>query len=137
MNDQPAAPAGLVATLRALFSQVLNLLATRGELAVAELGESRDRMLRWVLLYVVVAVLLLAALVTFSLWIAALFWDGPRGLALGLLTFAYALVAIVLVRVVRHEMASAPTLFAQTRAELQKDRELLSRKVSGSTDELS
>lgn len=136
MNEHPGSQTGLVASLRALLSQVLSLLATRGELAAVELAESRDRVLRWFLLYIVAAVLLLAALVTFSLWIAALFWDGPRGLALGLLTLAYAIVAIVAVNIVRREAASAPALLAQTRAELKKDRELLRRNSSESTDDL-
>jgi len=136
VTDHPAEQPGLVASLRALLSQLLSLLATRGELAVAELGETRDRVLRWFLLCLVGAALLFAALVTLSLWVAALFWDGPRALALGLLTFGYVIAAIVAVRVVRREMATAPAFLAQTRAELAKDRELLRRSASESTDEL-
>ena len=116
---------GLIASMRALFSNAISLLATRGELAALELGETRDRAVRWAALGVVAAVLLLAALVTLSFWVAAVFWDGPRALALGVLTALYALAAVVTARVVRREIAAAPPLLEQTRAELKKDRDVL------------
>jgi uncharacterized membrane protein YqjE len=125
MSDHTESPPGLIASLRAMLSNALSLLATRGELAALELGETRDRALRWAALGVVAAVLLLAALVTLSFWVAAVFWDGPRALALGILTAVYALAAVVTARVVRREIADAPPLLEQTRAELKKDRDVL------------
>lgn len=125
MSDHTESPPGLIASLRAMLSNALSLLATRGELAALELGETRDRALRWAALGVVAAVLLLAALVTLSFWVAAVFWDGPRALALGILTALYALAAVVAARVVRREIADAPPLLEQTRAELKKDRDVL------------
>jgi uncharacterized membrane protein YqjE len=125
MSDHTESPPGLIASIRAMISNALSLLATRGELAALELGETRDRALRWAALGIVAAVLLLAALMTLSLWVAAVFWDGPRALALGVVTVAYALAAFVAARVVRREIAAAPPLLAQTLAELKKDRDVL------------
>lgn len=134
MNDR-SARAGLLESLRSLAAQLISLLATRGELASIDLSETRDRILRWWMLSLVAAVLLLAALLTLSLWVAALFWDGPRALAIGLLTAGYAIAGCVAAYVVRQEIAAAPPLFALTRAELKKDRDALHRRATGSNDE--
>jgi uncharacterized membrane protein YqjE len=127
-------PSGLVGSLRALLAQGLTLFATRGELAVLELADARDRALRWLALMLAAAVLLLAALMTLSLWIAALFWDGPRALALGLLALGYVIAGVVAINVVRREVAAAPGLLAQTRAELEKDRAALRGRLHGTDD---
>jgi len=125
MTGTPEQPTGLFASLRTLAHDVLDLLATRSDLAALELGETRDLLLRSVVLGVVAAVLALAALVAFTLWIAVLFWDGPRALAVGLLTAAYAAgVAIAIVAIRRGVTAAGPVL-GQTRAVLRKDYEAL------------
>ena len=128
-------PPGLIASLRTMLSSAVSLLATRGELAALELEETRERVLRWAALGLVAAVLLLAALVTLSFWVAAVFWEGPRALALGVLTAVYALAAVVAARVVRSEIAAAPPLLAQTRAELKKDRDVLRGRPDDTRDD--
>ncbi len=133
MTPDVGRPTGLLGSLRELLAQALALLLTRGELAALELADARDRAVRWLIIGLIGAVLLLAALVTVSLWIAALFWDGPRALALGLLALAYALGGLVAIGIVRREAARAPTLLAQTRAELQNDRDALAGR-RGSDD---
>ena len=135
MSDHTESPPGLIASVRAMISNAISLLATRGELAALELGETRDRALRWAALVVVAAVLLLAALMTLSFWVAAVFWEGPRALALGVLAAAYALAAVVAARVVRSEIAAAPPLLAQTRAELKKDRDVLRGRPDDTRDD--
>lgn len=114
-----------------MLTQALSLFATRGELAVLELADARDRALRWLALGMLAATLLLAALLTFSLWVAALFWEGPRGLALGLLALVYLLGGGILLGVIAREAAKAPALLAQTRAELEKDHEALRAHLGG------
>jgi uncharacterized membrane protein YqjE len=125
MTEQTTRPSGLVGSLRSLLANGLSLFATRGELAALELADARDRAFRWLSLALTAAVLLLAALMTLSLWVAALFWEGPRALALGLLALAYAVTGAVIVAVVRRELAATPPLLANTRAELVKDRDAL------------
>jgi uncharacterized membrane protein YqjE len=126
---------GLISSVRALIAQTLALLLTRGELAALELQETRDRCVRWAALGLIAAVLLLAALVTLSLWVAAVFWDGPRGVALGLLAVSYGAVGVALGYLVRREVASSPPLLAQTRVELEKDREALRNRSREAGDD--
>jgi len=121
-------------SLRTVLAQVLALLITRGELASVELAEARDRAVRWLILGLAAAVLLLAALMTVSLWVAALFWDGPRVLALGLLALAYATIGAVLIGIVRREAVTAPAVLSQTFAELHKDRAALLGRANGADD---
>ena len=132
MSDRPEA---WTASLRKIASLAASLIITRGELAALELADARDRYLRWFAIAIIAAVLLLAALLAFALWIAALFWDGPRGLALGLLTLLYAAIGVGAFVLIQREMAAAPPLFAQTFAELQKDRAALNARAAESNDE--
>ena len=129
MND-PAPSPGLAASLRRLVVDIAALLATRAELASLELQQTRERVLRWTAMIAVAAILLLAALVTLAVWVAAIFWDGPRGWALGLLTGAYVVAGFVLVVTVLRGMRSSPAMFAQTLAELRKDRDALRQRTA-------
>lgn len=132
MTD-PASSPGLVAALRRLAAHIAALLATRAELASLELQQMRERVLRWTAMVVIAAILLLAALMTLSLWLAAVFWDGPRGWALGLLAAGYLALAAGLLLAVRRAVERGPPLFAQTRAELLKDRDALRARASAPT----
>jgi uncharacterized membrane protein YqjE len=134
MTAEAERPGGLLRSLRVLLAQGVALVATRGELAALELADARDQALRWLVLGLIAAVLLLAGLMTLSLWVAALFWDGPRALALGLLALVYAIAGVVAVGVVRREVTAAPALLAQTRAELEKDRDALRGRLHRADD---
>lgn len=134
MTAESQSRAGTGASLRALLVQGVALLATRGELASIELADARDRALRWLVLGVAAAVLLLAALTSLSLWVAILFWEGPRVWAVGALALAYLIGGAALLAMIRRQMAAAPALLAQTRDELRKDRETLGASLSGGTD---
>lgn len=134
MTSEAERPKGLVRSARMLLAHGLGLFATRGELAALELADARDRMLRWLALGMIAAVLLLGALMTLSLWLAAVFWDGPRGWVLGLLALAYAVGGAVTLGIVRRQVAAAPALLAQTRAELEKDRNALQGRLHGADD---
>jgi uncharacterized membrane protein YqjE len=134
MADGGQRPAGLVATVREMVAQALALAATRGQLAALELEDARARALRWAGYGVAAAVLLLAALLTLSLWVAAVFWDGPRGIALGLLVLVYGAGGAILLYRVHGEIAAAPPLLSLTRAELEKDRAALRARSSEADD---
>lgn len=134
MAAEPDRPAGVVASFRSLLAHALSLLLTRGELAALELATARDRAVRWLVLGLVAAVLMLAALLTVSLWVAAIFWDGPRALALGLLAAAYAVAGVIAISVIRREVAAAPLILSETRAELEKDRDALRGRLHGARD---
>lgn len=125
MTDTPQRPAGLFASLRTLAHDVLDLLATRGELAALEIADARDLLRRSIVLGAVAAVMALATLSAFALWIAVLFWDGPRALAVGLVTVAYAAGAAIAVLAIRRGLAAAGPVLGQTRAVLRRDYEAL------------
>ncbi|MBM4181142.1 MAG: phage holin family protein [Betaproteobacteria bacterium] len=134
MTADPENRAGTGGVLRGLLAQGVAILATRSELAALELADARDRALRWVVLGLVASVLLLAALTTLSLWVAVLFWDGPRAWAVGALAATYLVAGGVLLAVIRRQMSRAPALLSQTRDELRKDRESLGVCLSGGDD---
>jgi uncharacterized membrane protein YqjE len=135
MTAEANRPRGLVGSLRTLLANALTLFLTRVELAALELAEARDRAVRWLVLGLIAAVLLLAALMTVSLWVAALFWEGPRALALGLLAAAYAIAGFFAISVVRREIEAAPPILSETRAELEKDRDTLRGRLHGAADD--
>jgi hypothetical protein len=64
--------------------------------------------LRWAVLIVLAAVLVLAALMTVSVRVAAVFWDGPRGWVLGSLLAYLASAAALLLAVQRWVQRSPP-----------------------------
>jgi len=133
MSAQAPAP-GLVASLRRLLAHVAVLLATRAELAALELQQLRARALRWAVLIVLSAVLVLAALMTVSVWVAAVFWDGPRGWVLGGLALAYLAMAAALLLALQRQVQRSPPLLSLTRDELLKDLDAL-RGRAGAADE--
>jgi uncharacterized membrane protein YqjE len=134
MKAEADRPRGLVGSVRALLAHALALLLTRSELAALELADARDRAVRWLALALVAAVLLLAALVTVSVWVAAIFWDGPRVLAVGLLAVGYAVAGAVAFSILRREVAAAPPILSETRAELEKDRDALRGRLHRERD---
>ena len=129
MSAQAPTP-GLVASLRRLLAHVAVLLATRAELAALELQQLRARVLRWAVLIVLAAVLVLAALMTVSVWVAAVFWDGPRGWVLGLLALAYLAIAAALLLALQRSVQRSPPLLSLTRDELLKDLDALRGRAS-------
>jgi len=133
MSAQASSP-GLMASLRRLLAHVAVLLATRAELAALELQQWRACIVRWAVLIVLAAVLALAALMTVSVWVAAVFWDGPRGWVLGLLALAYLAIAAALLLALQRSVQRSPPLLSHTRDELLKDLDAL-RSRAGAADE--
>lgn len=124
--DDGGPPPGIVKSLRRLASTALALVVTRGELAAVELAEARERMAGWALAALVGGVLLLAALMTISLLVAAVFWDSYRWQAIGLLALVYGIGGTWLIVRVKREVHAAPPLLSATLAELGRDRAALS-----------
>ena len=124
-SDGGGEPHGILQSLRRLASTALALVITRGELAAVELAEARGQIARWTLAGLLGAVLLLAALVTISLLVAAVFWESYRWQAIGALALAYAFAGAWLVLKVMREVRAAPPLLSATLAELARDRAAL------------
>jgi uncharacterized membrane protein YqjE len=76
-------------------------------------------------------VLLLAALLTISLLVAAVFWDSYRWQAIAVLALFYGVAGTWLIARVRREVNAAPPLLSATLAELARDRAALSSGDTG------
>lgn len=123
--DGRGEPPGILQSLRRLASTALALVITRGELAAVELAEARGQMVRWAVAALLGAVLLLAALMSVSVLVAAVFWESYRWQAIGLLALAYGIAGTWLVLKVMREVRAAPPLLSATLAELARDRAAL------------
>jgi uncharacterized membrane protein YqjE len=118
---------GLRAAATRLAESVVALLSTRLQLASVEFAEERERTsTRLMLLGGALASFALAAVFA-SAFVVVLFWDTHRLLAIAAVAIVYAVGGIVLLGRVRAIGRDAPTPFAASLAELDKDREWFTR----------
>jgi len=121
-DDGASAPRGPLRELAALGAAAI---ATRGELALIELSEARERAARWLALALLAAVLLLAALLVAALWVVSIFWDAHRSEAIAAVALMYAVLGGALAAWLAARLRSAPPLLHATLAELKQDCEAL------------
>lgn len=118
---------GLLASLRRLVATFVEILHTRGELLSTEIEEEVVRF-RELILYGVASLFFLGfGLLLLTLFIIALFWETAGPSVLGVFAFFYLASGIIAVLIIRHKLKTRPPLFAATLAELDKDREHLTR----------
>ncbi len=120
MSEEPA-PSGLFASLRRMLATLLELGSTRLELISVELQEQIEYA-AGVLLWGIAAIFfasLTVLLIAFTIVIA--FWDEHRLLAAGLVTGAFALIALTAIVVVRQRLRARPRFLAATAGELKRD----------------
>ena len=105
-----------------LADSALLLARTRAELAAVELEEERDRLKRSGMLLAGAVFMLSFAVLGLAAWVVAYFWDTHRLEAIAIVTLVFAGAGGVLIW--RNAVAerAAPTPFAATLAELDKDR---------------
>ncbi len=126
MSDSPP-EAGLIASLKRLFATLIELAHTRLELVSVEVEEQIEyaaSLLLWgiaAIFFGSLAVLLLAFLIVIA------FWDDHRLLAAGLVTAAFAIIAVIAAFVVRARLANRPRFLAATAGELKNDAAALDR----------
>lgn len=128
MSDGDSGSAsGLLASLRRLVATFVEILHTRGELLSTEIEEEVVRF-RELILYGVASLFFLGfGLLLLTLFIIALFWETAGPSVLGVFAFLYLAVGIIAVLIIRNKLKTRPPLFAATLAELDKDREHLTR----------
>lgn len=130
----PAAP-GSDGPVSSLFKSISNLFATliaiaqtRLELLTTELQAEVQRsgeIIIWTLVALLSASM---ALLWIAIFIVVLLWDSHRVLA-GLSVIAFfSLITLIAALVLRAKIRGKPRLLEETRAELAKDREQLSRR---------
>jgi uncharacterized membrane protein YqjE len=118
-----AAPrASLRSTIARLADSAIVLARTRAELATVELAEERLRWTRSVLLLAGGVLLLSFAMLGVAAGVVVYFWDTHRLAAISGVTLAFAFVGAILLWRNSLLWRNAPQPFAQTLAELDKDR---------------
>ncbi len=121
-DSEPPRPRGLSAATARLGASLLGLARTRLELASVEFAEERSRIAQQVTLLFGALVMLQFAVLFVAVWVVVYFWDTYRLTAIAVVAAVFA-AAGVLMLLVRKEFAdSAPTPFAATIAELDRDR---------------
>jgi uncharacterized membrane protein YqjE len=119
--------AGLIASLQRMLATLLTLAHTRLELVAVEIEEQLQRAAS-ILLWSVAAIFfgsLTVLLLAITIVIA--FWDEHRLLAAGLVTAAFALVAVVAVICVQRQLRARPKLLSASVDELERDAAALDR----------
>ena len=108
----------------------LDLLRTRLELAALEFSEESERAKARLLLLVIAALFGAVALLAASALVVLLFWDTHRVAALTVVTLVHVAIALGAVLRLKASFDTPHTPFAQTLAELERDREWLSALAS-------
>ena len=121
----PLAAPGPVASLRALGATLLEIVAARAELAMAELREQGERRKEIVALAAVAGVFLGLGMLLLTLFVLAVFWDTHRLAAIAAMTGLYLAISAWAYWRMRVKIALAPPLFDATMREFAADRDLV------------
>jgi len=114
---------------------LVSILRTRLEIFSLELAEEKSRIACLAGLALAAALCLFLALLVFSMFIAALFWDTAyRLLAIGLTAGLYAVAGVVLAWLLARRLRSDDAPFAVTVEELGRDAELFASVGQGLDD---
>lgn len=119
--SEPTPGPGLFASVRRMLKTLLELVSTRIELVSVEIEEQIEYA-SGILLWSVAAIFFGSLTVLLlALTIVIAFWDDHRLLAAGLVTCAFALIAVGAVLVVRARLRRRPQFLGATAAELKRD----------------
>ncbi len=126
MNASAEPPgSGLASNVGTLIASVLKLIGVRLSMAVMELADARDAVLRVLLLGALAVLAAAFALLSLSAMIVALAWDAMGWRILLILFLAYLLLTLGMLWKARSIIASGQIGFPTTLAELEKDRAAL------------
>jgi uncharacterized membrane protein YqjE len=126
MNASAEPPAsGLASNIGTMITSVLKLIGVRLSMAVMELADARDAVLRVLLLGALAVLAAAFALLSLSAMIIALAWDAMGWRILLILFLAYLLLTLGMLWKARSIIASGQIGFPTTLAELEKDRAAL------------
>jgi len=119
--SEPTPGPGLFASVRRMLATLLELVSTRIELVSVEIEEQIEYA-AGILLWSVAAIFFGSlAVLLLALTIVIAFWDDHRLLAAGLVTGAFALIAVGAVLVVRARLQRRPHFLGATAAEFKRD----------------
>jgi uncharacterized membrane protein YqjE len=115
----------MFASLRSSVATLIDIGATRLELAATEYEEERLRLLRLLISTIATLLLLSMAVLLATTFVIVLMWDSHRLLAIGVLAVGFALAALVSALGWRRRLSQKPAFMAATVAELQRDADAL------------
>jgi uncharacterized membrane protein YqjE len=121
MAEESGRATGLLESLRNLGKTFLAVLQTRLEIFASEIDEQRALLARVAVLSGIAALCLGLAVILVVLFVAVLFWDTNRLLAIGAMAGIFAAAGIIAGLMLRSAIARRPKLLAATLAELRKD----------------
>jgi uncharacterized membrane protein YqjE len=124
-SADPASPRDLRSASSRLAASLLGLARTHLELASVEFTEERDRIQRQLTLLIAAVGLLLFAVFFAAAWVVVYYWDTSRLTAIAGVAILFAAAAAVLLVMRAQAARSAPTPFAATLAELERDRDAI------------
>ena len=122
MAEESGRAESLLESLRNLARTFLAIVQTRLEIFASEIDEQRALLARIAVLSAIAAFCLGLAVILLVLFIAVLFWDTHRLLAIGVLAGVFAAGGIAACLMLAAAIARRPKLLAATLAELRKDR---------------
>ena len=117
----------LLSSLKNLVSTGTSIAQTRLELISTDVQIARSKFISLLVMIVFALFFLFFGLVLLVLLIVIYSWETDRILALTLLTSGFLVVGFILALVILRSLRTMPKLFSATIAELQKDREELSK----------
>jgi uncharacterized membrane protein YqjE len=119
---------GLRESFSGVAASFVGLFKTRLELLLVEAAEEKARLLRVLGMAFGALLFLTLAVLVFSILVAVYFWPTEnRYIALGVLAALYGVLGIVLLLLVRNNLAHDPIPFSATLSELGRDAGLLDR----------
>jgi uncharacterized membrane protein YqjE len=120
-------PGGLVESLRTAASALVETVQTRLSLFGNELEEHGARFARVAMLFAVGGFCAAIAIVLAAMFLVVLFWDSHPLLVLGMLTALFGAAALAAIVAAKTVLSARPRPFADTLAELERDRDALAR----------
>ena len=115
----------MFALLRSSVAALIDIGATRLELAATEYEEERLRLLQLLISTITTLLLLSMTVLLATTFVIVLMWDSHRLLAIGILVMAFALATVASALGWRRRLSQQPAFMAATVAELQRDADAL------------
>lgn len=128
-SSEASAAQGLKGSVQALMATVLAIFQTRLALLATELEEEKQRLLATMAWGAVAILLGSFALMFVALFVAVLFWDSHRLLAIGTMATLFAAMAGWAGWRVRQLTVASTQPLAATLAELEADRQALIKRT--------
>jgi uncharacterized membrane protein YqjE len=112
-----------------LGASLMGLLRTRLELASVEFSEERDRIQQQLTLLLAALAMFMFALLFVATWVVVYFWDTNRLTAIAIVAVVFAGTGAIFLSLRSQSARGAPSPFAATLAELERDRSMLAGGV--------